>query len=90
MKKTILLVFAALVGTNSRADILTSSRIDDTDVEAQQSAALAYLFQTGAIGVADDGHLSLNSGLVKKLRASGAIKNSSMVAPSPVCLEQSK
>ena len=90
MKKTVLLICAALIGTNVKAGANPRLDADNSEVKSNQAAALAYLVTTGAVGIADDGRLNIKNSLLNDLRASGAIEKTDIINASAICLENSK
>ena len=90
MKKTILCMFAALIGTSVKASAYARPDAENSEIKSNQVAALAYLVQTGGVAIVDEGHLNIKNSLINDLRSSGAIEKTDMVTASAICLENSK
>ena len=90
MKKTVLLMIAALLGTNARAGSALSTDRQTNETKSQQAAALSYLIQSGAARVAKDGTVEVDHDLVGTLKKSGLIELTSDVSASIQCFEATK
>ena len=90
MKKTILFIFAALIGTNAKASFSNSFQKPANDGQSQQAAALSYLIQSGAVNVNGDGTLHVDQDLVSRLKSAGLVQTSPNVEVSSQCFEAPK
>ncbi len=90
MKKTFLLMFAALIGANAKASLPNPLHEISNEGQAQKAAALAYLIQSGAININVDGTLRVDQDLVSRLKSAGLVQRSPIVEVSVQCFENSK